>query len=212
MRNTKRQSQLSIPEKNSFIPDNLEVQKVEKPSSKPELIIDQSGLTVWHFQDNEFNVPKNNIRLKFSSEAMSKTPTHAVMLFIYKALLEKNLNEATYPAQEAGLGYGISATREGLFIYLSGYYDKQAILMDLILNEMKNLRFSDLQFNLEKANLERNLKNQSFDLPYKQNIQALSEVLFSQEYSATRMLKAFEHIDVDEFRKYTAQLFKKFAC
>ena len=193
--------ELTIPEINKFLPENLNVTAAEK-IDKPNKLIDKPGLTIWYLHDGTFSVPRNDIRLKFSTNKAARTPFDVVNLYLYKALLDNQLNEDAYPAREAGLSYGFYAGREGLYLSVSGYSDKQADLLQLITSRLVLNDIDEKSFALEKAALERNLKNQAFLAPYQQGLDAVSEVLFANEYSAKQLLTALSSVTLNTLKSY----------
>ena len=199
---------LSMPDSNPFIASNLKL-KQNGTNSEPSIILDQSGLRVWWLGDTSFKRPHGNIRLMISTPDASEVPDNNVLLQIYKALLTRTLNEYGYPAKEAGLGYSITAGRRGLLISLSGYQDKQALLLKEILRVIQNFKPDKKGFEQEKTVLLRRLKNNKFKAPYRLGIDALNQAAYPSYPSDKTLLAAAEKINFDQLINYAQAFYRQ---
>lgn len=66
-----------------------------------------------------------------------------------------SLDELTYSASLAGLEYSLDYHSEGLLVYIYGYKDKLPLLLEVVLEKVKNLqtRADRLEVFKEKVNL-----------------------------------------------------------
>ncbi|WP_299734308.1 insulinase family protein [uncultured Endozoicomonas sp.] len=193
--------ELTIPEPNPFIADNLDLVEGSRIGN-PKVILEKSGLRLWNLTDTSFGMPRGNIRVMISSEEASKTPAENVMVQLYKALLSRSLNEYGYPAKEAGLNYSITAGRRGVMISLSGYSDKQPLLLEDILEAVKTFNPQENAFEQEKAVLLRSLKNKQFHTPYRLGLDALSQLAYPSYPDDATLLKAAEKVTWKQLQQY----------
>ena len=105
----------------------------ELTADMPACLIDRPGFRLWHLHEHQFSVPKGNLYISIDSEHAVKSPRHIAMARLAVELLTDHLNALTYPAELAGLGYQIYAHQGGFTINLSGFADKQPLLLDMIL-------------------------------------------------------------------------------
>ncbi|MFK0573011.1 insulinase family protein [Endozoicomonas sp.] len=199
---------LTIPEPNAFIANNLKLQESSK-ATEPSIIMEKSGLRVWSLTDTSFDMPRGNIRAMISTPAASATPDDNVLIQIYKSLLLRSLNEYGYPAREAGLHYSITAGRRGLMISLSGYQDKQAVLLEDILRAIETFKPENSAFEQEKAVLVRGLKNKKFQAPYRLGMDALSQATYPSYPEDAVLLEAAEKVTYQQLLDYARELYKQ---
>ena len=199
--------QLTIPEPNPFIARHLDLVNDSK-EKQPEVILDKPGLRLWSLTDTSFGMPRGNVRVMVSSSKASDTPTDNVLVQLYKSLLSRSLNEYGYPAKEAGLNYGISAGRRGIMLSLSGYSDKQSILLDAMLKGIKDFKPKAAAFEQEKAILLRALKNKQFQTPYRLGIDVLSQLAYPSYPEDGVLLKAAEKVTFKQLQQYATDFYQ----
>lgn len=94
---------------NEFVPQRLGVERndVTEPARHPTLIRHDDNVRVWFKKDDQFWVPKTNIKLILRTPVASLTPMNAIMTRLYVDLVEGSLNEYAYDADRAGLSYSL---------------------------------------------------------------------------------------------------------
>ena len=198
--------ELTIPAPNQFIATDLELRTSDK-ADQPTQIISEKGLDVWSMTDSSFQVPRASVRLKISTPKASETAKDQVLLQLYRTLLSRSLNEYGYPAREAGLNYGLSTSREGLTVALSGYQDKQAYLLETILKGVDQFSPVQAEFEQERNRLLRNLRNKAFVAPYRQGMDRVSQLLYPKYRSDEEMLAAAEAVTFADLKQYASDLY-----
>ena len=198
---------LTIPAPNQFIATDLTLRTSDK-ADKPTQIISEKGLDVWSMTDSSFQVPRASVRLKISTPKASETTKDLVLLPLYRTLLSRSLNEYGYPAKEAGLNYGLSTSREGLTVALSGYQDKQAYLLEMILKGMDQFSPDQAEFEQERNRLVRNLRNKSFAAPYHQGMDRINQLLYPNYRSDEDVLAAAEAVSFADLKQYATDFYK----
>ncbi|PJE80136.1 Protease 3 [invertebrate metagenome] len=199
---------LAIPASNEFIAHDMTLRK-GKASDAPQKILEQPGMTVWSMTDTSFDVPKADIHIKVSTLMASQTPEQWIQLKLYQKLLSRSLNEFGYPAREAGLQYAVSSSREGLSITLTGYQDKQKLLLERILQTIDHFQPEAMAFEQEKEQLIRKLKNKAFLPPYRLGVDALKQVLYPNYPDDENMLQAAGRVTIASVKAYSRAFFQK---
>ncbi|WP_252179714.1 insulinase family protein [Endozoicomonas sp. 4G] len=200
-------AEMTIPKPNDFIAEDLELRE-GSGSNKPEVLLAEPGFKVWNMTDSRFEVPKANVRIKISSEQASATTDDVVEMQLYSTLLRRSLNEYGYPAKEAGLNYGVSSSREGLTIALSGYQDKQELLLADILKAIKQFNPDEAGFNQEKALLIRGLRNKQFQPPYRLGMDRLSQELYPNYRDDQALLAAAEKVTLNDVKQFARDFYR----
>jgi len=176
-RNPVANNELFVRSLNPFISESFELVKQTKnntsniPNKQPQAL----GSTLWHMGDNEFLTPKSTI---FFNLLMQDQPSAAekLSLSLYSQLLRDHLNKLIYDARSAGVYLQIYANSRGLSVKISGYSEKQNLLLQQ-LKDLGDVSFDPARFNIIKANLKRSLENSASQKPYQQLISLLLEKL-----------------------------------
>ncbi len=198
---------LSIPEPNTFIARDFKLRTSDR-SLTPAHIINKPGINVWSLTDSSFTIPRATVRVKISTSEASAKPSDIANLQVYRALLSRSLNEYGYPAREAGLYYGISAGREGLMLSLSGYQDKQSVLLEQLLKGITGFNPEKAAFEQEKAQLVRGLKNKAFQPPYRLAMDAVNQVIYPNYPSDAVLLNAAESVTFEDLKRFAHDFYQ----
>ncbi|MRI34825.1 hypothetical protein EOPP23_17750 [Endozoicomonas sp. OPT23] len=199
-------TELTIPKPNNFVATDLELRKADV-QQEPVRLVEKPGFTLWNMTDNSFQVPRANIRIKISTDKASDTAEDIVLLQLYRALLSRSLNEFGYPAREAGLHYGLSSGREGLVIALSGYQDKQSLLLKKILDAVSKFKPREVDFEQERDLLARRIRNRQFQPPYRLAMDLLSQELFPRNLNDDEILAAAGRVDLQKLQAFAADFY-----
>lgn len=201
--------ELSLPEPNPFIPQDLTVLEMEAPQSAlyentPQVVAMEPGYTLWHEQDDRFRTPKLDLTLLLETPLVQAGPKEAVIAELYLDLIDDALTEIRYQAGQAGSGYGLSRTQRGLQLRLYGYSDRLPVLFDTLLVELAEHKVDPERFVRLKTDLERRLSNTGEDPILNQMVRQLSEFLVRGNATPDEMLTALAEVepeDVLAFRK-----------
>ena len=133
-------------------------------------------------QDLEFATPKASIFLKINLENGLMTAKDRVFAHLYRSVVADALNETVYPAYLAGLRGQHSVSDSGYEIQITGFNDKQLTLLETILKNLRENPVDPDRFDVVKSNLVRNWLNSDKSYPYRQAINAVSEILISNRW------------------------------
>ena len=198
---------LSLAQPNPFIPDDLEL--IEGLSySKPVLHKKQSGLNVWHLQNTEFGTPKAEIVILLNSE-LTQSLEGLSAARLYAAYISDQLNEDLYPAVMAGLAYSISSSEKGISIVISGYSDKQKVLLQSIVSAMHDPAWDKDRFELIKQQLIRQKNNVKRDYPFRQVISFFYAIVESR-WTSVDQATAMDDIGFDQLQQFSSRLLSSF--
>jgi insulysin len=200
---------LRLPDPNPFIATRLEPRSPELATDLPACLIDRPGFRLWHLHEHQFSVPKGNLYIAIDSEHAVKSPRHIAMARLAVELLCDHLNALTYPAELAGLGYQMYAHQGGFTITLSGFSDKQALLLDMILAN-RTLGYPDpARFAAIKQQLIRNWENQAKTRPINQLFNQLTSLLQPNNPPFEQLLRHLREVELAEMPAFVQQLFSQ---
>lgn len=204
--------ELSLPEKNLFIPKRLTVktgsmleQQGEVINRKPELILNNRNMRVWYTQDREFIQPRATINLRIKSPLVASSAAGAAQVQLFAALVNDQLNEYAYPAHLAGIELALEPHNRGFDIKMFGYSGRQGLLLNKVMTAVRTGKFKEERFALLKENLLRSLRNQSKDLPYQVLAKQVPMLQTIPGWSNEQLIAELESVTFEKFNKFSNQ-------
>ena len=196
---------LTIAAPNPFIPQNLSLLPAAK-MSKPEQLHIAPGFKLWHQQDDEFRVPKADFYFTFRSISANDSARHHLLTQLLTRLVDDQLNAFLYPATEAGLSSSIYAHARGFSVRISGYNDRQRVLLERVLDTLVGLQIDPQRLQIHQQRLRRKLQNRSKDKPYNQAFDALYQRVLTPRWSTEQQLAELDSINAKELQSFKQQL------
>ncbi len=205
-KNAQTFSGIYMPGKNLFIPEQLKLKEAPVLAATfkniPHKIDSGKNYTLWFLQDQEHQVPKANIMVYARSPYASASVRDAAMAELFVRLLNDHLNAILYTAGLGGLNFSIEKRSRGISFQLSGYSDKQGLLLKSVLQTFKNPVFTEARFQLIKEQWQKELINESKQSPYQQLARDLPVVLVSGYWGRQDYLKALATIKLKDVQAY----------
>ena len=192
---------LALPEPNAFIPDNTDLLASESDPI-PKRFDAAEGIELWHATDTEFGTPKSTFFLSVRSPYAMDSVEHMVMTQLLVSMLIDNLVEYSYPAYLAGLSYDLYKHMRGVTVKIAGYNDKQDVLLETILKNLKTSPLRELRFDNIKERLKRSLENEKEQKPFQQAIKSLQESILVPSWSSEEKLVALKAINIEQLRSF----------
>ncbi len=197
---------LALPGPNSFIPENLALKTSTRASSAPVALERRPGFELWHRLDTEFNLPLANFYFSVRSPVANDSPRHAVLTNLYVRLVNDQLTEFSYDADLAGLSYSLYKHIRGFSVRVSGYDDKQAILVRRIVDALRRPDIPDDRFEVAKENMIRGLRNARKNSPYRRAIDEVRLLLTEPSWSEEQLLEAIGDVSAQDVRQFVPLL------
>ena len=113
---------------------------------------------------------------------------------MYAYLVEDDLNTLGYPARLAGVSFEVATPPRGFRVTLGGYQDKQAVLLERVLETLTTLAIAEDRFTTLKEEFRRSLENSSKDRPYQQGFSQLTDTLLESSWPADAMMTELEQL------------------
>ena len=200
---------LALPGPNSFVPENLALKTSAQTSSVPVALEKRAGFELWHQLDTEFNLPLANFYFTVRSPVANDSARHAVLTNLYVRLVNDQLTEFSYDADLAGLSYSLYKHIRGFTVRVSGYDDKQAVLVDRIVDALRDPNFADDRFEIVKENAIRGLKNARKDSPYRLALGEVHLLLTEPSWSEEQLLAAIGDVTAQDLRQFVPKLLEQ---
>lgn len=158
-KNAKPDPYFTLPPPNIFLTNNFDL--IRFPSTVPKYpskIHEDKLMEVWYRPDDKFRLPIAFIYFYFLSPLPLMSPVNCVMLELYVALINQQMVETLYPAEEALLNTSVYASDKGLILKVDGYNEKLHLLIDTVIKHM--------------VNFENNLNQRMFDAMKEEQIKS----------------------------------------
>ena len=193
-------SALHLPLVNPFIPDPMTL--VSGENSLPQARITTDGLAIYLATDLAFRVPRATTYISIRNENGLIDIKDRIRASLYARLVRDDLNALAYPARLAGVGYGVTAPAKGFRLSVSGYQDKQLLLLDEVLTRLVGLEIDPDRFAILKADLTKTLKNTKLDKPYEQVSRRLGNEMLNSSWTSEESLVQLESVTPAELMQW----------
>ncbi|TXS90164.1 peptidase M16 [Parahaliea aestuarii] len=202
-RSPEAEPELHLPAPNEFIADDVELVALQQPVPEvPQRMLEQGRQTLWFLQDAQFRLPKGGIYVNFRSPEVGQTARQTAGAVLYTALLRDAVNEFTYPALLAGLNFDLYKHAQGISLRVSGYTDKQSLLLARLLDTVKKPQFDPARFANIRADMIRGLQNSVAKRPSSQVIDDLREALLYGEWGEQDLITALQGMELADVQDY----------
>lgn len=199
---------LYIPKANPFIPIDLVVRPDEANVEVPVPHDISDGFTLWFDSDPSYEAPRGNFYVSIRSPISRLTPRAAVLTDLYTKVVSDQLVEFSYPAQLAGLGYDLYDHQRGFTLKISGYTDKQDVLLEAIMQVLSAPDVTPERFERLRTDLIRQFRNISLEHPYAQGLADLRRLLIDNAWWPDQQIDVAKTLTPDQLVQYIPKLLK----
>ncbi|ODV93679.1 hypothetical protein PACTADRAFT_51446 [Pachysolen tannophilus NRRL Y-2460] len=203
---------LHLPLPNEFVPTNFDVNRtpnIGKPANRPKLIKSTDKQRIWFKKDDQFFVPKANLGIMFHCPVTQSTPFNSTLTNIFLDLIEDALNDIAYDASIVGLHYGLSATRDGFSLKVSGYNDKLTVLLEKVLDHLVDFKPTSHRFEVLKEKCIKAYKNFGYSAPYGQIGHYSTTLLYDNAWLIDEKLKIMQNLKYDDLVTFIPSVMKQ---
>ena len=196
-----KSTQISLPEKNTFIPDSLDL--IDEKETTPSIIFQKEGFTYWSKPDSSFGKPTamNFLAIRFADAA--DTPKHTLINRLWSRLFNDSVSDLTYAPYVAGLGYAFYPHTNGATLRTSGYSDKQSAYITWLIDQLFLFRPTPERFEQAKIQLAKDLSNQKSRQAYSNANSALSTLITKNGFTTKQLESALTNITLEDLQEYT---------
>ncbi len=201
-------ARLALPPSNPFVPQRLALQPLELVGDKPRplVVADEPGLLSYYRGDQSFNTPRAGFYFSVKSPLASSSARHTVMTELLVRLLNEQLNTVAYAGYLAGLNYRLYRHARGYSVRITGYEDRQPVMLQAVLDAIAEPDFSADKLAVAKAALTRELSNAARATPSTQTVNEVYRLLIQPTWSEAERLAVLPQIELDDIRRHAEQL------
>ena len=197
-------SALHLPVPNEFIAEDVSLVNLAADNpSIPSVVLQGDRQKIWFMQDEEFRLPKGATYINFRSPKVGQNAAQTAAAVLYTAMLSDEVNEFAYPARLAGLSFNFYKHAQGISLRVSGYNDKQVLLLEQLLNVIAQPSFDQQRFDNIRKDMIRSLQNSVAKRPSSQVMDDLREALLYGEWGEQALITELEKIDMKGLRDYS---------
>ncbi|KAJ1912929.1 metalloprotease [Mycoemilia scoparia] len=209
------QPEFQMPPKNNFVCYDLDTlpypAKNDKPTFRPTLLIHNKFGEVWHRKDDAFLSPQGKLMVKFIIPSVVKDRQNLACLRIYTQLINDLLLQISNDAEVGGIRINVNILNDGLGLFLTGTTPKMLLVLESIIDKIKNFNPTQLSFNNATDAFERILKNHIHHRPDLQSGGILGYTSAKIFYNWKETLETLQkEIDFDTVIRNSQEWFKKF--
>jgi len=136
----------------------------------------------------------------------SGSARNVVMARLFVEMIREQLNEYSYPATLAGLGYDIYNHQRGIGVRIGGYNDKQSALLETVMGTMKEPSFNEPTFERLKRRYIRSLNNRRKNDPSQLAINGVMNSLRLASWTNEQLLAAVNEVNYSDVSGYSKLL------
>ncbi len=197
---------LHLPAANEFIADDVSLVTLpESLATVPQVMLETDRQKIWFMPDAEFRIPRGVNYINFRSPEAAQSVQQTALGALYAALITDQVNEFAYPAHLAGLSFDVYKHSEGISLRVGGYNDKQALLLQHLLQRMVEPTFTPDRFDDVRADMIRSLQNTVAKRPSSQVIDDLNEALVYGEWGEQALIAALQKTDLSDLNAYISR-------
>ena len=200
---------LALPAANEFIPEELATKPLQDWTAKPEMVLSRDGFALWHQQDATWRLPRADFYFSVRSPQANSTPREAVLTDLFVAVVNDELTEFSYPASLAGLDYSLYRHVRGFSVRMSGFGNKQPVLLQRIVEHLRSPQIDAQRFGAARSELRRRLQNALMDKPYVRAMGEITHLLLEPGWSQESLLDALETITPDDLQAFVPRLLER---
>ncbi|WP_111977103.1 insulinase family protein [Algibacillus agarilyticus] len=205
-----KQYQFTLPQANPYVADRVTPFIAEAQSSAhPEHFIHEHGLKFWYKQDTLYTMPKGHIYVSFDLENSQGSLSKNAYTRLFIELFLDKIETQFYAAATAGVSYHIYPHQTGLTLHISGFSDKQLILLNNILDSLNHFTLCQARFDEVKHQLQQSWRNSNKGKPISMLFNQLNNLLQNNQYSVIDMADSLESVSLTEFQHFSETLFSK---
>jgi secreted Zn-dependent insulinase-like peptidase len=199
-------SELHLPAPNEFIAEDVSLVPVARDNpAVPAVALTAQRQKIWFAQDEEFRIPRGATYINFRSPEVVRGAEQTAAAVLYTSVLKDEVNEFTYPALLAGLNFSLYKHAQGISLRLSGYDDKQLVLLERLLQVIADPAFDPGRFDNIRRDMIRSLENHVAKRPSSQVIADLREAVLYGHWGEQALIDALQEMSLDDLKAFAGR-------
>lgn len=198
-----KQPHFSLPEPNRFLPEKLTLLPQDGGVAALPQKLEMDGINLWFHQNTTYNVPRSNIILNIGFKNPHSTPKQALLADLLVQCIEDELQQNLYPLTFAGNDISFQAHPRGISMHLSGYSDKQQLILRQILQTLAKMNVSNSEFKKSLQRRMLSLQGYQHQALYQQALSDLDTLLYVPSWHPEELFNAGREVTYKDFQQFT---------
>lgn len=200
---------IDIPSANPYLPESLElIGSSTTPAAAPFLIADDAMGKIYFQQDHQYHVPETAALFSLKTPQMDGSAKATVLFDLYSRALYEKLCSPLFYASKAGLSLSIGQRDYEYTIRITGYSEKVPLFISSIFQSLYEVSPTAAEFDVYKESLLSSYDNSSKELPVRQGMQLLNNLIYNNSPTSTAKYSALKALSYEEFLSFTNEVFK----
>lgn len=198
---------LALPTVNNLLPENFAIKtQAFKEQKHPELAYDKKGVKVWRQASQKFaEQPKGLVEVYINTQPGLNDIKAEVLYSVWADLYNTQQSQLSTEAAVAGMSVSL-APSNGLVLSMSGFTDKQGVLLKQALTGLKADETAQA-FSQAVDRFKRNLLNQQKQFPYAQAFGEYSKLTRTGGFDTDALIKAADSLSVADLAQLKTATF-----
>ena len=198
-----------LPEPNPFLPGRLAL--IDEPTAGPRPArIASRPASICGIAPTSSPAGRRRISTsRFARRIAGDSPRHTVLSALLVRMVQDALDEFAYPALLAGQTWALSRSRRGITVRLSGWSDKQDLLLARIVSTLRALPLPARRFEAQKSEYARHLRNAGERKPFRRAMSEVRALLIEPDWSDDARLEALGAVELEDLREYAVRFFER---
>ncbi|WP_166114853.1 insulinase family protein [Pseudoalteromonas sp. Z9A5] len=198
---------LALPTVNNLLPENFAIKtQAFKEQKHPELAYDKNGVKVWRQASQKFaEQPKGLVEVYINTQPGLNDIKAEVLYSVWADLYNIQQSQLSTEAAVAGMSVSL-APSNGLVLSMSGFTDKQDVLLKQALTGLKADETAQA-FSQAVDRFKRNLLNQQKQFPYAQAFGEYSKLTRTGGFDTDALIKAADSVSVADLAQLKTATF-----
>lgn len=198
---------ITLPKLNPFVPQNTQLAASIDENAKPKQLMKNDVFELWHQPLTKFLVPRQITYIGLEYPDAHSSAENTTLMLLYTTYLQEAFNELLYSAGVAGLQMNMYSNSRGVVLQLSGYSDKQEVLLQQVLERIQKLEIDAKTLARIKQNLRKSWINSFRQKPVRRLLTHLNEYVYQNVWPKTQMLDALDKLDEKQLLAFNQKLF-----
>ncbi|WP_372762807.1 insulinase family protein [Pseudoalteromonas sp.] len=190
---------LALPSVNNLLPESFAIKTQGfKQQQHPELAYDKNGIKIWRQASQNFaEQPKGLVEVYLNTQAGLTDIKAEILYSVWADLFNLQHSQLSTEAAVAGMSINL-APSNGLVLSMSGFTDKQQVLLKQALNGLNN-SVTAQAFTQAVDRFKRNLLNQQKQFPYAQAFAAYSQLTRTGGFDTDQLIMTADSLTLADF-------------
>ncbi|KAA8997616.1 pitrilysin [Affinibrenneria salicis] len=194
---------LTLPAANPYIPDDFSLINVPQPVSRPQMLLNESGLRVLYMPSRYFaDEPKADITLLLRNANAQSSARRQVLFALTDYLAGLALDELGYQASVGGISFS-TGSNDGLTIRANGYTQRLPQLLQALMRDYSSFSATEEQLQQAKSWYQQQLARADQEKAFEQAfapVRAISRVPYTEREERRQQLASITLSDVLTYR------------